>query len=116
MKYLAGAISHDINYKEKFRFYKQKLSTLILNDIIYDPAEECELRGLSEWDECMMFNVKILQQCNWLYVIDDGIPSRGVELEVAVALSMRIPITCVKYDKINCTMLFKPYDYRRSLS
>lgn len=111
MKYLAGAISNDISYKEKFRFYKQKISALMLNDIIYNPVDECELRGLSDWDECMMFNVKILQQCNWLYVIDDGIPSRGVELEVAVALSMRIPITYVKYDKINCSMLFKPYDY-----
>ncbi len=111
MKYLAGAISNDINYKEKFSFYKQKLSTLILNDIIYNPVEECELRRLREWHECMKFNAKILQQCNWLYVIDDGIPSRGVDLEVAIAMDMRIPITYVKYDKINCAMLFKRYDY-----
>lgn len=106
MIYLSGAISKDPNYKVKFDFYHRALSK-IFDDVIINPVVECELRGLTDWSKCMHFNLKILKQCNKMFIIKDGIESEGVKIEIAICKMNKIRYNYVYYDDDLKALIFE---------
>lgn len=113
MIYLSGAISNDPNYMDKFGLYHELLSKLYHKEIVYNPAIECKIRGLSAWKECMQFNLDMLGQCSRMYIIKDNIPSRGVALEITFCLNNNIPYNYIRYQSSMLLIYSNDNNYRQ---
>ena len=83
--YIAGKITGDPNYREKFAKAEKELRdmgyTLIMNPAVLP-------EGFT-WDDYMNITLAMLSACNTIYLIDGWEDSRGAQIEAGYAESWK---------------------------
>lgn len=97
--YISGKISGDPKFKEKFKnaFYfilenKEKLFPDHTNNFsLFNPAN-VDLPENSTWEDYMRYDIKILTDCNAIYMLKDWQESEGAKLEHQIAKKLKMKI------------------------
>ena len=86
--YIAGAISHDPDYKEKFDTVEK-----LLNEMGYlavNPIAGNERRTDWTYKQYIDRDLKLLMNCDYICFIDSGVRSIGMDLERSYARAVGI--------------------------
>lgn len=82
--YIAGKITGDPNYKEKFKAAAEHLLGCGFQDgNVVNPVEHCSEDW--PWLRCMLRCLRLLCGCGWVAMLPDWKESRGAKIEHFVA-------------------------------
>ena len=96
--YISGKITNDPDFKEKFKkavYYLIENKEILFpeeNEISYFNPAEVTLTGTPTWQDYMKYDLKILIECNAIFMLKDWKESEGAKLEhhIAEKLNMKI--------------------------
>lgn len=84
--YIAGKISGDPNYREKFAKAEEELKAQ--GYIVMNPAILPE--GFT-WDNYMNITIAMLSACDTIYLLEDWEDSQGAQIEAKIATDEKRP-------------------------
>lgn len=85
--YIAGKISGSTDYMDKFDAVEQRLYEEG-HEVINPARENAHLPDGTAWETYMAESLKMLCECDAIYLMDDWRESRGAVLEAIVAAYM----------------------------
>lgn len=86
--YISGKISGDENYKAKFESAEKDLVRFGYD--VVNPAKVHIEDGT--WEEYMKADIKLLLECDEVYLLSDWVYSRGARLEARIAEEVGIKV------------------------
>jgi len=93
--YISGPISHDPNHEVAFMAAEDYLKYLgyeVANPVDIPPQEfDGPDRDIKKWTYYMRESVKILMECDQIYMLEGWDDSRGAKLEHHIACELSIP-------------------------
>ena len=93
--YIAGAISNDPDYVNKFSRAEKQLRDIFNGDVI-NPVRETKLAfdnpESEKWETLMLFCLKLLSSCTHIYLLPDYYKSAGACIELMWAQKLNLVI------------------------
>tara|TARA_R110002051_G_scaffold294526_1_gene359820 strand:- start:67 stop:390 length:324 start_codon:yes stop_codon:yes gene_type:complete len=93
--YISGPISHDPHYEDSFSKAEEYLSFLgykVTNPVdIPDRDFDGPDRDVQKWNYFMRASIKLLMDCDQIYMLEGWEDSRGARLEQKIALQLAMP-------------------------
>jgi len=93
--YISGPISHDPHYEDSFSKAEEYLRFLgykVTNPVdIPDRDFDGPDRDVQKWNYFMRASIKLLMDCDQIYMLEGWEDSRGARLEQKIALQLAMP-------------------------
>ena len=91
--YISGPISGTTNYPQSFKKaseYLRDLGNEVVDPTTIDPPSGRQINGTT-WDYYMREGIKLLMDCDRIYMLEGWENSEGASLEQRIALQLHMP-------------------------
>ena len=85
--YISGAITGEENYKERFDIAERNLAEFYK---VINPTKKVSKETAKKWEDCMLFDLKLLCECDGIYLLRGWEKSVGATIEKMFAEKMNL--------------------------